>query len=397
MQENTSYTPAKRRRSGGRIASIVAGGVAAVLAIGFIAGGALLLWGDSKKDDQGYLSTGKDRYAASTYALATDNLDVDLGGAGWIMDRDDLGNVRLAVESSVGKPVFVEIAHTSDVTHYLQDTSYTSVTDVDYSPFHASYRDHGGDRRPARPADQDFWAASAHGSGTQTVAWDLEDGDWSIVVMNADGSRGVDTDISAEAKVPFLGTLGWVSLGGALVLLITAGPLLYLGLRTPRPPKAQTVTLQPSPGAAASSEDTPQTSPGRAGLRAGRPGDHAGAAKMSRRGSAAASGPISSLSVEHGLWRILFGSNHIASAEHNANVRFEWNRADRTTTKRPVSRDGHLVKSSMSAWRSRSASCGIGSAGCRRRSRRRASGAASGWRRPTTRRRSKATPSSFGR
>ena len=54
MHQNTPHTPAKRR-SGGRIASIVAGSVAAVLAIGFIAGGALLLWGDSKKDDQGYL------------------------------------------------------------------------------------------------------------------------------------------------------------------------------------------------------------------------------------------------------------------------------------------------------------------------------------------------------
>jgi hypothetical protein len=250
MHANTPHTPAARR-SGGRIASIVAGGVAAVLAVGLIAAGALLLWGDSKIDDQGYLSTSKERYAASTYALASDNIDIDLDGAGWIMDRDDLGNVRLAVESRGGKPVFVGIARTSDVSDYLRRTPHTSVTDVDYSPFHASYRDrdHGGDRRPALPADQDFWAASAHGSGTQTVAWDIEDGDWSIVVMNADGSRGVDTDIRAGAKVPFLGTLGWVTLGGALVLLITAGTLMYVGLRTPRPPKAQNVTLQPSAGA----------------------------------------------------------------------------------------------------------------------------------------------------
>ena len=249
MAENTPYTPAARR-SGGRIAAIVAGGVAAVLAVGLIAAGVALLWGDSKKDDHGYLSTGKERYAASTYALASDNLDVNLDGAGWIMDRGALGNVRVAVESGADKPVFVGIARTSDVSDYLHGTSYTSVTDVDYSPFRASYRDHGGDRRPGLPAQQDFWVASAHGSGTQTVAWDLEDGDWSIVVMNADGSRGVDTHISAGAKVPLLGTLGWVSLGGALVLLMIAGTLLYLGLRTPRPPKAHTVTLQPSHGAA---------------------------------------------------------------------------------------------------------------------------------------------------
>jgi hypothetical protein len=247
MPENTPYTPAPRR-SGGRIASIVAGGIAAVLAIGLIAVGALLLWGDSEKDDQGYLSTGKDRYAASTYALASDNLDIDLDGAGWIMDRDDLGKVRLEVESSAGEPVFVGIARTSDVSDYLRGTAYTEVIDVDYSPFHASYRDRDrrGDR-PALPADQDFWAASSHGSGTQTVSWDLQDGDWSIVVMNADGSRGVDTDISAAAKIPFLGTLGWVSLGGALMLLITAGALMYLGLRTSRAPKAPNATLQPAP------------------------------------------------------------------------------------------------------------------------------------------------------
>lgn len=252
MQENTSDTPA--RRSGGRIAAIVAGGIAAMLAVGLIAAGALLLWGDSKTDDQGYLSTGNERYTASTYALASDNLDIDLDGAGWIMDRDELGKVRLDVESTAGKPVFVGIARTSDVSGYLRGTSYTEVTDVDYTPFRASYRerDRSGNRQPGLPADQTFWAASTHGAGTQTVAWDLEDGDWSIVVMNADGSRGVDTQISAGAKIPFLGTLGWVSLGGALVLLITAGTLIYLGIRTPRPPTAQNVTLQATPGASTS-------------------------------------------------------------------------------------------------------------------------------------------------
>jgi hypothetical protein len=245
--QTTPHPPASRR-SAGRIASIVAASVAAVVALGFIAAGALLLWGDSKTDDEGYLATGKERYAASTYALASDNLDIDLDGAGWIMDRDDVGKVRLAVESSAGKPVFVGIARTGDVSDYLSGTAYTSVTEVDYSPFHVSYRDrdHAGDHRPALPADQDFWAASAHGSGTQTVNWELEDGDWSIVVMNADGSRGVHTDISAAAQVPFLGTLGWVSLGGALALFITAATLMYLGLRAPRPPKAQNLTLQPA-------------------------------------------------------------------------------------------------------------------------------------------------------
>ena len=254
MQETTPYNPA-RRRSGGRIAALIAAGVAALLAVGFIAAGALLLWGDSEKDDQGYLSTGKERYAASTYALASDNLDIDLDGAGdgsWTAMTSATSGSRC--KSSAGKPVFVGIARTSDVSDYLRGISYTSVTDVDYSPFHASYRDrdHDGDRRPAVAGRPGLREAAAHGSGTQTLDWDLEDGDWSIVVMNADGSRGVDTDISAGAKVPFLATLGWAALGGALLLLITAATLVYLGVRTPRPPTAQNVTLQPSPGASPS-------------------------------------------------------------------------------------------------------------------------------------------------
>jgi hypothetical protein len=228
-----------------RTASVIAGAIVGLLAAGFIAAGVLSLWGNSEQDDHGYLSTGKDRYAASTFALATDNLDVDLDGAGWIVNRDEFGKIRLAVDSSPDTPVFVGIARTSDVADYLRGTSYTSVTDVDYSPFHASYSDQGGDGRPALPADQSFWAASTHGSGTQTLSWDLDEGDWSVVVMNADASRGVDARVSAGVKVPFV-ALAIVSFGGALILLIGASVLFYLGLRSPRPPQAQNVTVQPS-------------------------------------------------------------------------------------------------------------------------------------------------------
>jgi hypothetical protein len=246
MQDNDSarQTPAAPR-SAGKTGSIIGGSIAAVLAVGLIAAGILSLWGHSHEDDHGYLASGKDRYAASTYALATDNLDVDLDAAGWIMNRDEFGKVRLEVESHDAKPVFVGIARTSDVSDYLSGTAYTSVTDVDYSPFHASYSDHDGGDRPALPADQSFWTASVHGSGTQTLSWDVDEGNWSVVVMNADASRGIDAGVNAGIKVPF-GALAVISFGGALILLIGAGTLLYLGLRAPRPPQPQNVTVQPS-------------------------------------------------------------------------------------------------------------------------------------------------------
>jgi hypothetical protein len=83
------------------------------------------------------------------------------------------------------------------------------------------------------PADQRFWAASAHGPGKQTLTWDVEHGSWSVVVMNADGSRAVDAGVSAGANVPILPAIGWGALGGGLVLLVAAGGLVALGVRKP--------------------------------------------------------------------------------------------------------------------------------------------------------------------
>lgn len=114
---------------------------------------------------------------------------------------------------------------------YLRGIDHTLVTDVEDSPFKASYRDQTGEREPSRPADERFWAATTHGAGTQTLEWEAADGDWSVVVMNADGSRGVDAGVSAGLKVSFLGPLGWSLLGGGALFLLAAGGLLYSGVR----------------------------------------------------------------------------------------------------------------------------------------------------------------------
>src|ERR671924_447334 len=124
-------TPVETKRSNpARIAGFVGAGVVALVALALIAVGGLSLWANGQKDDDGYLSTGSDRFATSTYALATDNLDVDSQGAGQL-----------------------------------------------------------------------------------TLTWDVEHGSWSVVVMNDDGSRGVDAGVSAGANVPILPAIGWGALG----------------------------------------------------------------------------------------------------------------------------------------------------------------------------------------
>jgi hypothetical protein len=76
--------------------------------------------------------------------------------------------------------------------------------------------------------------------------WDVDDGDWSVVVMNADGSPGVSAEVSAGAKLPELGAIGWSTMGGGALLLVAGIVLMVAGARPRRPGPVTTVTV-PAP------------------------------------------------------------------------------------------------------------------------------------------------------
>ena len=228
-----------RPSNAARVVSVAGAGVAGLLATALLVTGGLALWGDGQKDDQGYLSTAGERFETSTRALNTANLDVNTGAPSWLLDQGDFGKVRVKVRSAGDNPVFVGIAPTREVAGYLDGAAHATITDLSTTPFSADYQRHAGSRVPAPPATQRFWAASAQGTGTQRLDWRVKDGDWSVVVMNADASAGVHADVSAGANIPFLGDVAWAALGMGLVLLLASGGLLYLGVRAPagRPPR----------------------------------------------------------------------------------------------------------------------------------------------------------------
>jgi hypothetical protein len=237
----------------GRIALIVTGAVTALFATALLFGGSLALYGEIEKDDDGYLTTDAHRFSADTRALATENLDIDLGEGEWVVRPGDLGHVRLEAESRDSKPLFVGIARTNDVERYLGDVPHTTVHDVEAGPFdsfEADYTRHAGNGRPKSPEHADIWAASNQGTGRQTVDWEVEDGDWSVVVMNADGSLGVDADISAGADVPFLNELGWTAVGSGSFALAFGVVLIVLGARRPNGPSGTAPIAGTAPAAA---------------------------------------------------------------------------------------------------------------------------------------------------
>jgi hypothetical protein len=69
-------------------------------------------------------------------------------------------------------------------------------------------------------------------------------GEWSIVLMNADGSPGVSAEVSAGAKLPWI---PWAGMGLALLgglLAATAAGMIYRGSKSkPGYPAAASPTV----------------------------------------------------------------------------------------------------------------------------------------------------------
>jgi hypothetical protein len=216
-----------------RIVLVVVGAVTVLLGLAALAGGGVAVAvHETQRDDDGYYSSAANPFATPTHALVSNGLDVGAGDAAGLVGDDRLGTIRVAATGSE-KPIFVGVGRESDVAAYLRGVEHDRVTDFELDPFAYESERRPGTTTPTAPADGGIWAATASGNGAQTLTWPVEEGDWSVVVMNADGSRGVEADVSVGAKV---GVVLWVGVGllvvGAIVA-IGGAALLIFGFRTP--------------------------------------------------------------------------------------------------------------------------------------------------------------------
>ena len=99
-------------------------------------------------------------------------------------------------------------------------------------------RSRAGDAPTSPPGDEDFWVASTSGSGEQTLEWEPEDGSWSAVVMNSDGSRGVASELSIGAELDAALWTGIVLLVIGALLAALAALAITAGARRRATPSA---------------------------------------------------------------------------------------------------------------------------------------------------------------
>jgi hypothetical protein len=208
------------RWTAGRVVALVAGSFVLLVSLGLGIGGAAVGFVDqTQRDDAGFLMSDNTQLATSTYAIVSDNVVLDSGGTPTGIPHRLIGDLKVTVHTGASIPVFVGIASTTDVQRYLGGVEHATVTDFTDRPV---YDLSGGAAPTSPPADQSIWVARATGTGDQQLVWPVENGDWTLVLMNADGHAQVVGDVAVGATVPALDWI-WPS------LLIAAGVGLVLG------------------------------------------------------------------------------------------------------------------------------------------------------------------------
>jgi hypothetical protein len=198
-------------------------GVVLVLcSLGLLGAGGVALWASATQRHGGDIDLGTWSYRSTGYAVISGTADPYGATSGLPVSL--LGTVRIRVTPAHGAgPVFTGIAPAAEASRYLGPVRYDTVRGINHH--HAAYTMHRGGAPATMPARAGIWASRAAGPRTQTLTWPDRSGNWTVVAMNADGSRPVAVRISVAAAVP---ALSWIAAGLLVggILVLAAGVLL---------------------------------------------------------------------------------------------------------------------------------------------------------------------------
>jgi Domain of unknown function (DUF4389) len=237
-------------RGAGRVLALIGGSLLALIALGLVIGGVVLVLAHgTARDSAGFYTSDTQRFSTPTYALTAEGMqigDIQGDGAEWALDAID-ATVRVRASQPAGEPIFIGIASEQAVDRYLTQVAHDEVTDVHSGPFTYDSARRGGSAAPGVPAKASFWAATATGPGTQALTWKPDVGRWAVVVMNADGSRRVGADISVGAKTGILLPVGIGLFGLSFLVVIAGAALIAVALRLPSRPDGGAAAADAAP------------------------------------------------------------------------------------------------------------------------------------------------------
>jgi hypothetical protein len=214
---------------------IVIGALIALTGLIVGAGGVAVL---STIGTDGKVATGDQSFDTSGAALVTSAADLRRPSE----VSDIVGDPRIQLDVQSGKPAFVGVARAQDVDRYLKNAPVDEVTDFDVDPFKMEHHPRAGTKRLAPPGNQTFWIAQSSGTNP-SLDWKAGSDEYRVVVMNADGSRGVQTHGAASVTIPHTAAIAWSLVGGGLLLLLAgAATIAAAGASDPSPRRTPAYT-----------------------------------------------------------------------------------------------------------------------------------------------------------
>jgi hypothetical protein len=206
----------------GRIIGLIFVGLLALMSLGIIFTGAVLAWVHESRGADGFLTTSTEQLSTPTAALTSAKGAINVGGIGWFADH--LGTIRISATSTNGKPLFIGVGRRADVDAWLSSTGVDQIDDLQLEPFQATIKRTPGTVEALRaPRTQKFWTATSAGTTAQILDWKITEGDWAVVVTNADGTPEVAVEARFGAKFSWLGPLSLgIIITGVVLFLVSA-------------------------------------------------------------------------------------------------------------------------------------------------------------------------------
>lgn len=207
----------------GWFAMVLAGSIIAVLA-GALLAASVVVAASVSRHDGSYLFSPRGQLSSPAYAITTPStaFETYLGS---------LPDIRIAVtaEAADEDAIFVGLGPSADVAAYLSGVRSSEVTGARGFPLRARLRDVPGSIRPEPPGEQEFWSASSVGAGSQEFTWQIDEGEWTVVIMNADATAGIDAKAAVGVEAPWAGPAAASFAAGASILLLLGMGLVVFG------------------------------------------------------------------------------------------------------------------------------------------------------------------------
>ncbi len=203
----------------------------AVLSLGGFACGASGLAAYRSVESDGFVDGGG-QMATETAALVISTAEFEEVHTKDAGTRSGKIRLRIRAERTDGGPVFIGIGSDEAVDSITSGGSFATVRDLEFGPFAYRSVSQGGTHALDKPT-RALFAVAAAGEGEQSVEWPIEAGTWRAIIMNAEGSAGLDVQVHFGVKFPYLRGFAIAGMVIGLVLL-ASGALLLLAQLRPR-------------------------------------------------------------------------------------------------------------------------------------------------------------------